>query len=138
MSFKKTIAALLCALFLVTAVVPALADERAIHQSTKTETITGLGVSAEYYANFIGKYATGEITLTFLPDPTNQLLEGSYYTRVVFELWDVDDNYTYYYPSTTGGMIYSKTIQTSSGKNVSYALYHFYVNGVNRENTYLG
>ena len=128
MSFKKVLSALLCALFLITAVVPALADGRPIHQSTKTETITGLGVSAEYYANFIGKYATGEITLTFLPDPSNQLLPGDYDTYVVFDVTDVDNNWEVIGPANHGGMTCSYTVHTTSGANILTATYHYYVN----------
>ena len=136
MKCSKIIAALLCAVMLAAAALPALADERAYRYGSTTGTLSSIGVSVLYEAEFSGKKATADFTLTYLPDPSNHLPSNDYTTKAIMEMQDYNGGYTYYNPwQHQVGMTGHFTCNTASGLSVSSALYYYYVNGTYR--TYL-
>lgn len=139
MSFKKTLSALLCALFLVTAVVPVMADEGILrsHASSYNEPLNGIGVQAFYSCSFSGNAVTGAITLSYLSDPSNHLPASDYTTYITFKVWDIYGGYTECIPMPYGNMTYNRTVTTGTLEDVDHARCLYYVNGNYKHTLYL-
>ena len=126
---KKSTAALLCAIFLVTAVVPAFALSGT---KTKNANITGIGVHVCCTSSISLVKATAKVVLSYLPDPSNHLPESDYTCKAWIDIDDGNNIGRYSHPNYVVGMSTTTTLDLDP-LHYPYtpvsSTYNYWVNG---------
>ena len=126
MKRSKVIAALLCAVMLAAAALPALALSGTRYTNAD---LNSIGVHALCTSKVTLVKATAMLELTYLPDPSNHMPESDYTCKAWVDVEDDTGNGVYYHPTYVVGMSTTTVKNIASLSFTPYvAIFQYFVN----------